>query len=234
MVYAATIGEFHPLKPVIESYLERRPGMPLVILSGQLQYIEALRAAYPRPAVGSPPPGSPCLYDPLFELTRPRVLALGEGPCLHLHFPISFDLALPAACLRYSTPMVVVNATMHQYFVPSRLDYIESGLFGSIFSGALRYCYTPNETFRSWLLKAGIPSERIVVTGDLRFDGLQGLSARSSEFTDLLAYLGTAVDPTIVAGSVNAIDEEGPVIDGWLELRGKHRASRLIIAPRHI
>src|SRR6185436_14209479 len=28
MVYAATIGEFHPLKPVIDNYLERDPGMP--------------------------------------------------------------------------------------------------------------------------------------------------------------------------------------------------------------
>jgi 3-deoxy-D-manno-octulosonic-acid transferase len=234
LVYAATIGEFHPLKPVIDSYLERRPGTPLVILSGQTQYIEALRAAYPHAAVGTPPPSAPWLYDQLFNMIRPRILALGEGPCLHLHFPIPFDLALPAACVRHSTPMVVVNATLHRYLVSSRLDYIEGRLFGSIYRDALRYWYTPNDIFKSWLLKAGVPSDRIIVTGDLRFDALRGLGERSSEFADLLKYLGSISDPKIVAGSINAIDEEGPVIDGWIELRKKYPGSRLIMAPRHV
>jgi 3-deoxy-D-manno-octulosonic-acid transferase len=73
-----------------------------------------------------------------------------------------------------------------------------------------------------------------VVTGDLRFDGLHELGTLSSEFTDLLAHLGKSTDPTLVAGSVNAIDEEAAVTDGWIELRKKYPASRLIIAPRHI
>jgi len=234
VVYAATIGEFHPLVPVIDSYLERRPEIPLVILSGQLQYLEALRAAYPKAVVGIPPPSAPWLYDQLFDLVRPRVLALGEGPCLHLRFPIPFDLALPAACLRHSTPMVVVNATMHRYLVSSRLDYVEGRLFGSMHKDAIRFWYAPNEIFKSWLLDAGIPRDRIIVTGDLRFDGLRDLAARSSEFADVLDYFRRTTTPVIVAGSVNAIDEEGAVIDGWLELRKKYPGSRLIMAPRHV
>ena len=234
MVYAATIGEFHPLVPVIDHYMKRWPGTPLIILSGQLQYLEAMHAAYPQAAIGIPPPSAPWLYDQLFALTRPRVVMLGEGPCLHLHFPIPFDLALPAACLRHSAPMVVVNATMHRHLVASRLDHMESRLFGSMYVKALRYWYTPNEIFKSWLLQAGVPDDRIVVTGDLRFDGLCGLGVRSSEFDDLMTYLGQLTDPMIVAGSVNAIDEEAAVIEGWIELRQKYPASRLIIAPRHI
>ena len=234
MVYAATIGEFHPLVPVIDEYIERWPGTPLVIFAGQSQYLEAMHATYPQAAIGIPPPSAPWLYEQLFSLTRPRILMLGEGPCLHLHFPIPFDLAFPAACLRHSTPMVVVNATMHRYLVASRLDSVESRLFGSLYTKALRYWYTPNEMFRSWLLKAGVPDNRIVVTGDLRFDGLHELGDLSSEFADLLAHLGNSAGPTVVAGSVNAIDEEAAVIEGWIELRRKYPASRLIIAPRHI
>ena len=234
LVYAATIGEFHPLVPVIDGYLERWPGTPLVILSGQLQYLEALHRAYPEAAIGIPPPGAPWLYDQLFELIRPRLLALGEGPCLHLHFPIPFDLALPAACLRHEIPMIVVNATLHRRLAASRLGDLETRLFGSMYLDAVRYWYTPNEMFKSWLVKAKVPNDRVVVTGDLRFDGLQESGARSEEFSRLLADLGQSRGPTIVAGSVNAIDEESAVIDGWIAVRKKYPTCRLIMAPRHI
>ena len=234
MVYAATIGEFHPLKPVIDNYLERWPETPVVILSGQAQYIEAIFAAYPKAAIGIPPPVAPWLYDRLFKLTSPRVLVLGEGPCLHLHFPIPLSLALPAACLRHSTPMVVVNATRHRLEVGSKLVRLENRLFGSMHKMAMRFWYVPNEIFGQWLLEAGIPQDRIVITGDLRFDGLGRLGSRSAEFTNLLDFLNGIEDPIIVAGSVNAIDEEGPVIDGWLKVREKYPGSKLIIAPRHI
>jgi 3-deoxy-D-manno-octulosonic-acid transferase len=234
MVYAATIGEFHPLKPVIDHYLRIRPGMPLVFISGQLQYMEAMHAAYPQAAVCVPPPGAPWLYDRLFALTRPRVLALGEGPCRHLYFPIAFDLALPAACLRYKVPMVVVNATMHRHLVASKLDAIEGKLYGDMFDRALRFCYTPNDIFKSWLMRGGIPEERIVVTGDLRFDGLSALGHTQPEFAEVLAHFSSRSDPVIVAGSVNAIDEEGPIIDAWLALRRRYPGARLIMAPRHI
>ena len=234
MVYAATIGEFHPLKPVIDSFLASRPGTPLVILSGQHQYIEAIRAAYPLAAVGIPPPCAPWLYDRLLALTSPRVLAIAEGPCLHLHFPIWFDLSLPAACLRHGTPMVVVNATTFPYLATSRLDKIEHRLYGSMHTDAVRYWYTQNEIFRSWLLAVGVPADRVVVTGDLRFDAQRAIGARSSDLTGLLASLSAAGVPIIVAGSVNAIDEESAVVDGWLEVRKKHAGARLIMAPRHV
>jgi len=232
--YAATIGEFHPLVPVIESYLEHSPNTPLVIFSGQAQYFDAIRAAYPRAAVGLLPPIAPWLYQRLFGLIRPRVVILGEGPCLYLHFPIPFELAIPATCLRHGVPLVVVNSTLHAYHSQSFLDKYLKGAFGKIFAQAIRFYYTPNDIFKSWLTEAGVESDRIVVTGDLRFDDRRGLTSPSDELKEILDHLRRGGAPIIVAGSVNAIDEEGPVIDGWLELRKKHAGTRLIMAPRHV
>ena len=233
LVYAATIGEFHPLIPVINTYLKQKPGTPLVIFSGQLQYVQAMSALYPQAAVGILPPSAPWLYDKLFELVRPCAVVLGEGPCLYLHFPIPFDLALPAACLRHTIPMIVANATLHEHHVFSPVNWLENWLFGKMYTQAIRYWYTPNDIFKSWLLKAGVPSERIIVSGDLRFDDRRHLCPASTELTDILDHLRQQ-GPVIVAGSVNAIDEEGPVIDGWLAVREKHKNARLVIAPRHI
>jgi len=232
--YAATIGEFHPLIPVIDAWLEANPQSPLLVFSGQLQYVKAISLVYPEAAVGVLPPCAPWLYDRLFRLLRPRAVVLGEGPCLHLHFPIQFDLALPAACVRHSVPLVVVNATLHKLLVPSRLERIEANLFGDLYLRALRHWYTPNDIFKSWLLEAGAPQDRIVVTGDLRFDGLKRIGKLSTELALLLDHLRTLQAPIVVAGSVNAIDEEGAVIDGWLELRERHPGARLVMAPRHV
>ncbi len=234
LVYAATIGEFHPLVPVIDSYMRRWPATPLVILSGQVQYVSALRSAYPTAAVGIPPPGAPWLYERLFKLIAPRIVVIGEGPCLHLRFPIPFELALPAACLRHSIPMVVANATMFPAQASSRLDRIKDRVFGWIHSTAVRYWYAPNDLFRTWLVEAGVPEARIVVTGDLRFDGLRELRECSPEFRDLLDHLRSLGEPIVVAGSVNAIDEQGPVIEGWQRVRERFAGARLIIAPRHV
>lgn len=234
LLYAATIGEFHPLMPVIDAYLQRHPGTPVVVLSGQLQYVQAIRTAYPAAAVGVLPPSAPWLYDRLFRLLQPRAVVLGEGPCLPLYFPIAFDLSLAAACVRHHVPMVVANATLHKYLVSSRLDYLEARWFGRLYTQALRCWYAPNEIFKSWLVEADVPAERIVVTGDLRFDGLHGLRKIPNDLKEILEYTRASQAPFIVAGSVNAIDEESAVIDGWLELRRKHAAARLVIAPRHV
>jgi 3-deoxy-D-manno-octulosonic-acid transferase len=234
VLYAATIGEFHPLTPVVDAFLERHPGTPLVVFSGQTQYIDAIHAAYPEAAVGLLPSCAPWLYDRMFRLVRPCAVILGEGPCLPLHFPIAFDMALAAACVRYDVPMAVANATLHKYLVPSRMDYLEARMFGGLFTRALRFWYTPNEVFKSWLLRARVPAERIIVTGDLRFDGLHRLAESGGEQAEILRHMRESGGPVIVAGSVNAIDEEAAVVDGWLDVRRRHPQARLIVAPRHV
>ena len=234
MLYAATIGEFRSLMPVIDVLLEHLPGTPLVIISGQAQYLNTLYTMYPQAALGTLPPSAPWLYDRLFKLVSPRAVLLGEGPCLFSHFPIVFDLALPAVCLRHSTPMAVLNATMYARQNFSASNRLEARFFGKIHTQAIAYWYAANDIFKSWLLKEGVPADRIVVTGDLRFNSRRALGAVSAELAELLAYFREATGPVIVAGSVNAIDEEGPVIDGWLAVREKHAGARLIIAPRHV
>lgn len=234
VVYAATIGEFHPLIPIIDAYLDRWPETRLVIFSGQWQYCDAIHAAYPQAAVGVPPPGAPWLYGHLFRLLKPRVVVIGEGPCLYGHFPIPLELALPATCLGYNVPLVVVNATMFPYRPASRLDRVEGRLFAPLYRNAIRCWYTQNEIFRSWLVRAGVPEERIVITGDLRYDSQRPLDQPTSELHGLLNLLAARSGPIIVAGSVNALDEQGPVIEGWLRVCKNYPEARLIIAPRHV
>jgi len=234
VLYAATIGEFHPLVPVIDAYMHRRPGTPVVVFAGQYQYLDAVRVACPNAAIGVLPPSAPWLYDRLFRLLQPKAVVLGEGPCLPLHFPIAFDMSLAAACVRHRVPMTVANATLHKHFASSRLDKLEARLFGGLYTRAMRFWYTPNAIFKSWLASASVPVERIVVTGDLRFDRPNRAGSVSPDLTAILEHVSALGVPVIVAGSVNAIDEEGAVVDGWLEVRAKHAGARLVIAPRHV
>ena len=109
-----------------------------------------------------------------------------------------------------------------------RLKVLQSGIEELSVSGSLGILAAELENFHP------DPADRIIVTGDLRFDAQRALGARSPDFTELLTSLSTAAGPIIVAGSVNAIDEQAPVIDGWLEVRHRHSGARLIVAPRHV
>lgn len=234
LVYSATIGEFHPLVPVINAYLEKHPEVVLVIFVAQLQYCDAMHKAYPHAIIGVLPPIAPWLYDKLFEHLNPRIVALGVGPSLYLRFPIPFELALPATCLKYEIPLVVVNSALFEFVAHSRAARFEHRVFGSLHMRAIQYWYTQNDLFKSGLIKDGIPSERVIVTGDLIFDHHRPLATVSEELGGILEYIGQNDAPVIVAGSVNAIDEEAAVIDGWTNVCKQHPEARLIVAPRHI
>lgn len=77
----------------------------------------------------------------------------------------------------------------------------------------------------------GAPSERVIVTGNVKFDG------RTPEFGSfgikMRETLATANrNPVFVAGSTMH-GEEGLVLQAWQAIRGKYPHALMILAPRH-
>lgn len=78
----------------------------------------------------------------------------------------------------------------------------------------------------------GAPAERIIVTGSIKFDGVEG-SRANPRTAALRALLRIPQDvPVFIAGSTQA-PEEAAAMEAWSAARERHPDLRLILVPRH-
>ncbi len=83
---------------------------------------------------------------------------------------------------------------------------------------------------RDHFLALGVPTERLVVTGDCKVDAL--MSRRSEADASRWAHLRRGDAPLFVAGSTHK-GEDDIVITAFHRLRRSHPGARLVIVPRH-
>jgi 3-deoxy-D-manno-octulosonic-acid transferase len=134
-----------------------------------------------------------------------------------------------AECERQLVPVAVVNARM------SERSAWRFGLLPrwarSMFS-RLSLVAAQSEAAGQRLRKLGVPQERVVVTGSIKFDGVA--TDRGNPATlRLRALLGLqGPGPVFIAGSTQA-PEEQYALDAWERARMRHPDLRLILVPRH-
>jgi 3-deoxy-D-manno-octulosonic-acid transferase len=81
----------------------------------------------------------------------------------------------------------------------------------------------------------GVPSERVVLTGNIKYDNaLVDSASREAVFREFVAGLGfSPSDPVIVAGSTWE-PEEKALAAAFVSLKPEFPALRLIVVPRHV
>lgn len=83
------------------------------------------------------------------------------------------------------------------------------------------------------LIAAGVPTDRVTVTGDTRYDQAWQKAEESSSDRDVLLAPLRGPRFTMVAGSTWPSDEER-LLPAWLAVRAAHRHIRLVIAPHEL
>ena len=88
---------------------------------------------------------------------------------------------------------------------------------------------------KSRFLQLGINSDRIKVTGNMKFDAIEELDTKQFLELDILKRKTSLNqdDFFIVAGSTHNKEEEY-VLDAFIELKKEFNSLRLLIAPRHL
>ena len=76
----------------------------------------------------------------------------------------------------------------------------------------------------------GAPVERVVVTGNLKFDSVPGHIAASSRLKAALSSAGRS--PVIIAASTMPGEEE-LILPAWKRVRDRHARALMVLAPRH-
>ena len=138
---------------------------------------------------------------------------------------------LMVECEHRGIPVMLANA---------RLSKRSAGRFArfqrwtSPFFKLLRWVAIPDEEDRARWESIGMPPDRIILTGSIKFDQDLETSARTDVFRDLLRQSGVpGGTPFLLAGSARDGEEQrlGQGLEKWRET---HPALRLIIAPRHV
>ena len=105
--------------------------------------------------------------------------------------------------------------------------------FRRVLADVDRCCAQSGESARR-LVDLGAPADRVVTTGNLKFDALPApLPAAAARDDDLARSLGLVPDrPVLMAASTHPGEEE-PVLDAFRRLRAGEPGLALVIAPRH-
>jgi 3-deoxy-D-manno-octulosonic-acid transferase len=125
-----------------------------------------------------------------------------------------------------SVPIVVVNGRVsdRSYRRMKRLQW----MIGPLLRPVNLFCVQSNED-RNKLIDLGVASNRVIRTGNLKFDSPRPtLQPEVSNTVNSLA----AGRPILIAGSTMAGEDE-PILDAFLQIGGGER-SMLVLAPRHL
>jgi 3-deoxy-D-manno-octulosonic-acid transferase len=134
-----------------------------------------------------------------------------------------------AECHRLDVPVSIVNARMsersHRGYC--RIRFLLKPLFTRLALVAAQ-----SQTYADRLISLGASEQRTVVTGSIKFDGVE-TSRTNSKTENLRRIFGLKSGETVfVAGSTQE-PEEQLALETWLQLRGQHSQLRLILVPRH-
>lgn len=133
-------------------------------------------------------------------------------------------------CARRGVRTVLVNGRISDRSYP-RYRLVRRW-FRRVLADMDRCCAQSDESARR-LVDLGAPADRVVTTGNLKFDALPATRPGPPSRDGLPRSLGLAPGrPALVAASTHP-GEEGPVLDAFRRLRARTPDLVLVLAPRH-
>jgi len=158
----------------------------------------------------------------VLDLLKPQRLVLVEGEL----WPNLLD-----ACLQRDIPVMLANARLSPR---SARRFAKARTWTSPFFNLLRWVGIPDPEDGPRWESIGVPSERLVLTGSIKFDQETAGQPAVEPLRSLLIHPGTPENaPLLVAGSTHA-GEEAWLVSRLPIWRQKHPGLRLLIAPRHV
>lgn len=233
-MFVSTIGELNAIDPLLRELADRLSGHRLVLITDHPHYRAAYEARYPT-AVVCVTRGHGEDARTLSRLYPPRLLVVAEIPCLPSDAPCRFSVAFVLEAKRARAAAVIVNGWLYHYAPSCRMDDIERRLFEADYLQAFDLLCMQTDADAQLLRQRGAPADRLVVTGNIKFDAMQRNDWQVSQARSprLLGALLDAARPVIVAGCVTNVDEQTAVLDAFNTVRSRHPSALLVLAPRH-
>lgn len=231
-IFVSTIGELNAIDPLVKRLLHAMGQPALTLLTDRTTYDAAYRARYPEASI-EVVDGTWSQAAQLAKRQPPMFLLVAEIPCLLHDAPCRFSYALVHSARRVGAPVAMVNGWLYGYTPPSRLDAIETQLFGRDYLRAFDLLMVQTEEIAARLRAAGADASRLVVTGNIKFDAMLSTPAlhAASPLSEALVRRGDG--PVIVAGSVTETADQTALLGAFEVVKKVHPGALLVLAPRH-
>jgi 3-deoxy-D-manno-octulosonic-acid transferase len=233
-VFVSTIGELNAINPFLRTLLERLKPLKLVLITDHEHYRAPYLVQYPDATVFVTM-GHSSDARQLASHLPPAMLLVAEIPCQPSDAPCRFSYAFMRTAKQHHAIVCLINGWLYHYTPPCRMDAIEKRLFMRDYIRMFDVACVQTDDVCQSLIRAGASTDRVVVTGNIKFDALQRTDwspdqARSPVFLNTLIASNR---PIIVAGCVTDHKEQHLVLDAFVRLHDKYPQAFLVLAPRH-
>jgi 3-deoxy-D-manno-octulosonic-acid transferase len=218
--HGVSVGEIHLLVTLVAAYRRRHPTRRVVVSSTTDAGLAEARKAFGDCVVVPYPFDFSWAARRAISRLRPSLIVLAESELWPNFLAVAAGEGVPVA--------VVNGRTSPRSF--ARLQRV-AGLARRLLFRHLRLLAVQSDDYAERLRLLGVPAEKLVVTGSIKYDGAAaGDPAKTVALRQLLALSETT--PVLVAGSTHA-PEEQIVLGVFRTLRETVPDLRLILVPRH-
>lgn len=233
-IFISTIGELNAIEPFLRELAQRTQDLKWVLLTDRSLYREAYNKRFPDADVVEVGDGLG-EASVLARLRPPRLLVVAEIPLLPSDAPCRLSFSWLLAASRHGARLVAVNGWLYGYPASCRSDALERRLLSKAWLELFDRICVQTEDVADRLIAAGARTERITVTGNIKFDALDRSQwqAEQSHSPKMLADLLGSDRPLIVAGCVTDADEQELILSAFARLKLSEPRTRLVLAPRH-
>ncbi|MFQ5451592.1 MAG: 3-deoxy-D-manno-octulosonic acid transferase [Nitrospinaceae bacterium] len=213
-VHASSVGEVRVAKILIQAMKDLGETRPIALSTFTPTGYDLARKEGIDP-VFRLPFDLPYWLNPVFDKLNPSIVILIEA---------EFWPSLLRQCQRREIPVLLVNGRMSQ---TSTHRYKKIKPFFHWMTQGVRLFAMRSQTDADRVLSLGVPSEKVVVTGNIKFD----FPATQSPTPPGPEKVARPV--TLIFGSTRPGDE-GPIMEAIRRLREEDPGLNCVIAPRHL
>lgn len=219
--HGVSVGEVHLLVTLVGAFRKRHPDWVVVVSSTTDTGLAEARVRFADCVVVPYPFDFSWAVGRALDTIKPRVVVLAESE-LWPNFL--------AAASRRRVPVVVVNGRLSPRSF-GRLRQVAWIARRLLFRHVTHFA-VQSDDYADRLRQLGVPSEKVSVTGSVKYDGATG-DRDSPKAVELRRLLGLSGRELVwVAGSTHA-PEEAVVLDAFARLRSRFPDLLLILVPRH-
>lgn len=235
LIHAVSVGELNAARGLVDQFRAAHPDIHIILTTTTKAGDEQARKLFdgqPNTTVTRFPIDLSSAINPLLDALRPTLVILMELEV----WPNFLKL-----CAARQIPVAIANGRITE---PSFKRYQFLGLLSKRMFGRIACCIAQDETYADRFRKLGVPEDRLLVSGTMKFDTAK-VEPRVPGDEELARAVSLPLPPgegrgegegeartrVFVAGSTGP-GEETIVLDVYGQLRERHPELRLAIIPR--
>jgi 3-deoxy-D-manno-octulosonic-acid transferase len=217
--HGVSVGEIHLLRQVVGEFERRHPDWECVVSTTTNTGFQEASKAFASLDVFYWPFDFSWAVRRALEHVRPGLIVLAESE-LWPNFVF--------AAKKQDIPIALINARMSP---KTCRNYARLRWLARPVLACTDLIGVQTDEYAGFFSRLGVPPDRIVVTGSVKYDGIspQAAGPKTIELSELFRL--KADEPLLVAGSTQA-PEEAILFDIFRRLRARHPGLRLVIVPR--